>query len=342
MRVVLAQSLKAFEAACQNSLNEPNFASLARLCLATSARRLVSVSMSATVLYKRVNDVVRSFTRPYVIGASVSVELRIKVSSLHGLTKVDRLLTVPRGMVPGFKRATLPRGSLCDLMDALHQLHLEAGYPSTGDLRRDIGVRDAPSRTAIHNVFTGSRTPSWRLVEPLVQGMARRAGRNEKAEVERIRTLWARAARSGSMATDPGHRLSTRPNQCAGDGEVLEPLSRGIWELMPDVLDEIEAAGSGDTTGSFRIPTGFDDLDALLGGWSQGYLVVVGGRPSSGKTTLLLNFCRVASIKYRLPTMVISGEMNNREIQSRLLSAETRVPSHSIRTGQMNDDDWCV
>ena len=59
--------------------------------------------------------------------------------------------------------------------------------------------------------------------------------------------------------------------------------------------------GSGKATGSFRIPTGFDDLDALLGGWSQGYLIVVGGRPSSGKTTLLLNFCRAASIKYRLP-----------------------------------------
>ena len=38
--------------------------------------------------------------------------------------------------------------------------------------------------------------------------------------------------------------------------------------------------------------------------------------------------------------MVISGEMNSRELQSRLLSAEARVPSHTMRTGQMNDEDW--
>jgi hypothetical protein len=70
MRVVLGQSLNAFEAACQNSLNEPNFASAARRCLATSARRLLVVSMAVAVLYKRVNDLVRTFTRSYRSGAS--------------------------------------------------------------------------------------------------------------------------------------------------------------------------------------------------------------------------------------------------------------------------------
>ena len=105
-------------------------------------------------------------------------------------------------------------------------------------------------------------------------------------------------------------------------------------------VDELEAVGMRKASGTFRIPTGLGDLDHLLGGWSQGYLIVVGGRPSSGKTTLLLNFGRAASIKYRLPAMMISGEMNNRDLQSRLVSAEARVPSHSMRTGQMNDEDW--
>jgi KaiC/GvpD/RAD55 family RecA-like ATPase len=105
---------------------------------------------------------------------------------------------------------------------------------------------------------------------------------------------------------------------------------------MPYALDEIEAAGAG----SFGIPTGFADLDSLLAGWSEGYLIVIGGRPSSGKTTLLLHFCRTASIKYGLPAMVISGEMNSTDLQSRLLSAEARVPLQTMRTGQMNDEDW--
>jgi replicative DNA helicase len=243
--------------------------------------------------------------------------------------------------VPGLKRATLAPSPLSDLMDALHQLHLVAGQPSLRDLQRDIGGRGAPSHAAIHKVFAGSNLPSWRLVEPLVRAMACRAGRDEQAEVERFRTLRARAASSGSTTTEPEPAVLPRAEVSNSEaGTKTEPLSKPISALMLHTLDELEAVGSRDTTGSFRIPTGFDDLDALLGGWSQGYLIVVGGRPSSGKTTLLLNFCRAASVKYRLPSMMISGEMNDRELQSRLLSAEARVPSHTMRTGQMNDDDW--
>jgi replicative DNA helicase len=38
--------------------------------------------------------------------------------------------------------------------------------------------------------------------------------------------------------------------------------------------------------------------------------------------------------------MLVTGEMNSRELQSRLLSAEARIPSHVMRTGQMSDDEW--
>lgn len=213
-------------------------------------------------------------------------------------------------------------------MDALHQLHLEAGQPSLRDLQRDLGGRSAPSHAAIHKMFTGSKLPTWGLVEPLVHAMAHRAGRDEEAEVQRFRALWTRAAGSGAAIGEPSA------------GERPERFSAPISFLLPAALDEIEAVGSNSAVGNFRIPTGFDDLDALLGGWSQGSLIIAGGRPSSGKTTLLLNFCRTASIKYRLPSMLISGEMNSKELEYRLLSAEARVPLHSIRTGQMDEQAW--
>lgn len=242
-------------------------------------------------------------------------------------------------MVPGFKRASLEPGPLCDLMDALHQLHLVAGQPSLRDLQRDIGGRSAPSHAAIHKVFTGSKLPTWRLVEPLVEVMARQVGRDETAEVARFRTLWTRAAGSGSTAPEPEATAHPEASKPGAEAEI-ERLSRPISFLLVDALDEIEAVGSGKGTGTFRIPTGFADLDALLGGWSQGCLIIAGGRPSSGKTTLLLNFCRTASIKYRLPSMLISGEMNSKELEYRLLSAEALVPLHSIRTGQMDEQGW--
>ncbi len=57
-------------------------------------------------------------------------------------------------------------------------------------------------------------------------------------------------------------------------------------------------------------------------------------------STLALDFARAAAIKNSLPTVLFSLEMGRNEITMRLLSAESRVPLQTMRTGQMNDDDW--
>jgi replicative DNA helicase len=202
--------------------------------------------------------------------------------------------------VARFTRVPLEPGPLDDLMEALHQLHLAAGYPSSRDLERDLGGRDAFSHAAIHKAFTGSKPPTWRLVEPVVRAMARRANRDGQAEVERFRELWAKAAHQGNtpIAPETDGPMTSTESQIVSNG-----FSRPISDLLADALDEIEAVGTKDAKLTFRIPTGFDDLDALIGGWSEGNLIVVGGRPSSGKPNLLLDFCRAASVRYRLPAI---------------------------------------
>jgi replicative DNA helicase len=57
-------------------------------------------------------------------------------------------------------------------------------------------------------------------------------------------------------------------------------------------------------------------------------------------STLALDFARAASIKQNMTTVLFSLEMARNEITMRLLSAEARVPLQTMRTGQMNDDDW--
>jgi replicative DNA helicase len=57
-------------------------------------------------------------------------------------------------------------------------------------------------------------------------------------------------------------------------------------------------------------------------------------------STLALDFARAASIKHDISTVLFSLEMGRNEITMRLLSAEARVPLQTMRTGQMNDDDW--
>ena len=57
-------------------------------------------------------------------------------------------------------------------------------------------------------------------------------------------------------------------------------------------------------------------------------------------STLALDLARAASITHGLASVIFSLEMSRNEITMRLLSAEARVALHSMRTGQMNEDDW--
>jgi replicative DNA helicase len=57
-------------------------------------------------------------------------------------------------------------------------------------------------------------------------------------------------------------------------------------------------------------------------------------------STLALDFARAAAIRHSMATVLFSLEMGRNEITMRLLSAEARVPLQTMRTGQMNDDDW--
>lgn len=114
---------------------------------------------------------------------------------------------------------------------------------------------------------------------------------------------------------------------------------RPVKEIMEPTLDELEAieGRDGRMTG---VPTGFQDLDDLMHGLHPGQMIVVAARPALGKSTLGLDFCRAASIKYGLPSAIFSLEMSRTEITMRLLSAEAKVALHHMRAGTLTDEDW--
>jgi len=117
-------------------------------------------------------------------------------------------------------------------------------------------------------------------------------------------------------------------------GEDCQPLSA----IMEGTLDEIEAISNrGD--GLVGVPTGLADLDDVVNGFQPGQMVIVAGRPGSGKSTLGLDFCRSAAVHHNLTSAFFSLEMTRSEIMMRLLSAESTIHLNSIRNG-MNDSDW--
>ena len=109
--------------------------------------------------------------------------------------------------------------------------------------------------------------------------------------------------------------------------------------IMGDALTEIEAISNRDGE-MVGVPTGFADLDSLTNGLHPGQLIMIAARPSIGKSTLGVDFCRAASIKHGLTSAIFSLEMSRNEIVMRLLSAEAQVPLQHMRSGNMTESDW--
>jgi replicative DNA helicase len=117
--------------------------------------------------------------------------------------------------------------------------------------------------------------------------------------------------------------------------DSLKPLH----DLLADSLDRLEALyDRGESiTG---VPTGFVDLDERLSGLQPSSLVIIGARPSMGKTALALGMAAHAAMEARIPVLFFSLEMSHSELTQRLLCAEARVDSSRIRNGRLLESDW--
>ncbi|MBF0472622.1 MAG: replicative DNA helicase [Nitrospirae bacterium] len=88
------------------------------------------------------------------------------------------------------------------------------------------------------------------------------------------------------------------------------------------------------------IPSGFKDLDELTTGFQEGDLIIIGGRPSMGKTALCLNIAQYSAKESKMPVAIFSLEMSKRQLAMRMLCSEANVDSNSIRKGIIKKSDW--
>ena len=95
------------------------------------------------------------------------------------------------------------------------------------------------------------------------------------------------------------------------------------------------------------IPTGFVDLDQLLGGLHKTDLIILAGRPSMGKTALATNIAfkmaTVNSMDDKNKKNVVgffSLEMSSEQLATRILAEDSSISSEKIRRGEMNSNDF--
>lgn len=87
------------------------------------------------------------------------------------------------------------------------------------------------------------------------------------------------------------------------------------------------------------VPTGFIELDDILSGLQPGELIVIGARPSMGKTAFGLNLILHAAMKADVPTMFFSLEMSAKSVTQRMLCMLAQVDAHLVRRGMQSAAD---
>ncbi len=88
------------------------------------------------------------------------------------------------------------------------------------------------------------------------------------------------------------------------------------------------------------IPTGISALDEITTGLNRSDLIIVGARPGMGKTSFALNLARNVAVQQHRKVAVFNLEMSREQMVNRFLSAEARVSSKKLRTGNLTPDEW--
>ncbi len=117
-----------------------------------------------------------------------------------------------------------------------------------------------------------------------------------------------------------------------GSFSNLREVIRDSFEMIEDLYDKKEAI-----TGT---PSGFKDLDEKTTGFQRGDLIVVGGRPSMGKTAFALNVAQHVGVDLREHVAIFSLEMSKRQLALRMLCSEAMVDSNNVRKGFIGRADW--
>ncbi|HEN0158070.1 TPA: replicative DNA helicase [Streptococcus agalactiae] len=120
-------------------------------------------------------------------------------------------------------------------------------------------------------------------------------------------------------------------SNCSGFRKISDVLKVNYENL------ELRSQQTSDVTG---LPTGFRDLDRITTGLHPDQLIILAARPAVGKTAFVLNIAQNVGTKQNRPVAIFSLEMGAESLVDRMLAAEGMVDSHSLRTGQLTDQDW--
>lgn len=160
------------------------------------------------------------------------------------------------------------------------------------------------------------------------------------ANIVRSKAIRRRGAEIGKQITE----LSREDFE--NDGEYFSAVESLITEMRPN--EESKMKSFGETRYQYfdhllskeieYVETGFPQFDSWAHGLWRGWLFVSAGRPSVGKTALLLQ--RVMGVAKSGPVLVWSQEMDDNQLKDRMISNMTGIPYNRIKNKELTVDQY--
>lgn len=161
------------------------------------------------------------------------------------------------------------------------------------------------------------------------------------ATLRRLIQAGSKIAQLGYEDTDDLDRTLAQADQVLG--KVTKQRGSASWVNITDAsMAYLESIQTGDelaTDGpkAGAVPTGFMDLDHLLGGFYPGDLTILAARPSMGKSSMGIGIASELAIKHRQTVALFTLEMSSKQIAGRILSALADVDVSRLREGRVGN-----
>lgn len=111
-----------------------------------------------------------------------------------------------------------------------------------------------------------------------------------------------------------------------------------LYEAINDYSDRVEFLMQNRQE-AMGVPSGFRDLDELLGGFQKSDLLIFAGRPGMGKTSFLLSLA-VNSARIGARVAIFTMEMGVDQITQRIISMETGIGTQQLRLGRLTSQEY--
>lgn len=123
-------------------------------------------------------------------------------------------------------------------------------------------------------------------------------------------------------------------------GREIDGLTK-LSEIIVTAYDKIQKLAGQEKERYQGLRSGYALLDSYTAGLNKSDMIVIAGRPGSGKTTFAVNIAaNVARRNKDADIVIFSLEMAKEQIALRMLSAEAMVSNGNLTSGMIANDEW--